>query len=163
MTFSLTDPSIAWGQPIPEGRVGSCVMTSSVYITCFVTERRPNVMKPWSGAGLCTKWRRQPRKHETDVCGEEWETSRRIRVSGGLIGYCLVTAAPAVTVHRRDSASYLTFVDLSCWSQPIDGIHGNVSLGAGHISYWLERCGLQNHTCGLFSLKPRCDNSAANC
>ena len=43
--------------------------------------------------------------------------------------------------------------------------NGNVSiggLGAGRIAYCLEECGLQNRTCGLFSLKPRCDNSAVN-
>jgi len=42
---------------------------------------------------------------------------------------------------------------------------GNVSLGglgAGRIAYSLEGCGLQNLTCGLFSLKPRCDSSAVN-
>ena len=46
-----------------------------------------------------------------------------------------------------------------------DGCGGNVSiggLGAGRIAYSLEGCGLQNLTCGLFSLKPRCDNSAVN-
>jgi len=45
------------------------------------------------------------------------------------------------------------------------GRMGNVSLGglgAGRIAYWLEGCGLQNRNCGLFSLKPRCDNSAVN-
>jgi len=43
--------------------------------------------------------------------------------------------------------------------------NGNVSLGglgAGRIAYWLEGCELQNLTCGLFSLKPTCDNSAVN-
>jgi len=47
----------------------------------------------------------------------------------------------------------------------VTGLLGNVSLGglgAGRIAYWLEGCGLQNHTCGLFGLKPRCDNSAVN-
>ena len=42
---------------------------------------------------------------------------------------------------------------------------GNVSLGglgAGRIAYWLEGCGLQNHTCGLFSLKSSCNNCAVN-
>ena len=42
---------------------------------------------------------------------------------------------------------------------------GNVSLGglgAGRIAYWLEGCGLQNHTCGVFSLKPSCNNCAVN-
>jgi len=53
---------------------------------------------------------------------------------------------------------------LPSWLDETESL-GNVSiggLGAGRIAYWLEGCGLQNRTCDLFSLKPRCDNSALN-
>jgi len=49
--------------------------------------------------------------------------------------------------------------------RPEQCYNDNVSLGGlgtGRIAYWLKGCGLQNRTCDLFSLKPRCDNSAVN-
>jgi len=43
-----------------------------------------------------------------------------------------------------------------------DVLLGGLGAGRRLLSIGLEGCGLRNRICGLFSLKPRCDNSAVN-
>ena len=73
-------------------------------------------------------------------------------------------SAGRMTIHKRAVREFDAQPSSSFGVWPCDSCsQGNVSLGglgAGRIAYWLEGCGLQNHTCGLFSLKPGCDNSA---